>query len=250
MNILFAHRFNHLENNINAFSFSTSIKRFKSEDSYLDYLYRFMWYLPEQDMIIYDPSLYQYEPKTELRDGQTKEGAYDSDFSYESSVTLDLSFSGKMRYFKTPKCLNPPKYSVTVCQITLNENAINLDQVYIQPQYDFITEKFPTKSCRGKYFIHPFQACDGSSEISEMNLPLYKCLNGLYVHYTVTCNGFDDCQDSSDEQYCYVYDEFDLLGENNLFKCENSHQVEYSLDFIVNFIQRIMILRDIISCIL
>ena len=76
-------------------------------------------------------------------------------------------------------------------------------------------ERPPTKTCPDGSLVLQFTRCPfpffepdtiGQSVDGRYNAQVrrFPCDNKYWVHYTVTCDGRDDCGDESDEQYCFL----------------------------------------------
>ncbi|KAK7483299.1 hypothetical protein BaRGS_00025466, partial [Batillaria attramentaria] len=59
-----------------------------------------------------------------------------------------------------------------------------------------------TKVCPDGSLVLTFHPCNSAEGWSERNLPLFPCKNGASVHYSLVCDGVDDCTDGSDGTMC------------------------------------------------
>ena len=77
------------------------------------------------------------------------------------------------------------------------------------PNATVISERFPTKACPDGSVVQVFHLCQWGQEDkirstgwSPGGLPLFQCRLGHAVHYSLVCDGKDDCADRSDELHC------------------------------------------------
>ena len=87
----------------------------------------------------------------------------------------------------------------------------------------------PLKDCNRKYFVLNFLPCDEKFQtvnaITESSNMMYECTNGLYVHFTFTCNGIDDCLDRSDEDLCFESHKAVEEHKDEIFHCAIKPQI-------------------------
>ena len=101
MAVLSKHRFEYRMSTKFVYHVAVSLKRFKTEDKYLNWWYKFMWWDYFNKIISYEPSLYQYEPELVFQaNNKNRFNYFDPHFSYDTSVVLKLLPSGKMRFTK------------------------------------------------------------------------------------------------------------------------------------------------------
>ena len=251
-NILSETRVDYVQSNRDLFSVRVGLSRFRTGDAYLDSMYRFMWWNSEYKTILYDPSLQQYEPEyeaVELNSQSIQERSlhfeydvYDPIFSYESKVTLELLPSGKMMLEKSfnpnikasrKLCetmkLCPPK-SWDVCVSMTDKRLHRNIKLKIAGSRKPWSNKLKVKNCGDRYVVQMFHSCKlgntksrrSEDDMSDLGIPLYRCTNGLRIHYTDTCNGWNDCLDNSDEDLCEVPDH---LINDSMYKCGDSQQM-------------------------
>ena len=80
-----------------------------------------------------------------------------------------------------------------------------------------------TKTCPDGSLVQTFQRCqlaDGEQgEWSSNGFSLFRCRYGPPVHYSLVCDGYDDCADGSDEVDCRTVTHPPL--RDNLFTCDS-----------------------------
>ena len=90
----------------------------------------------------------------------------------------------------------------------------------------------PVKKCSDGSFVPVFGHCARSFTEDVMDQPasqvgpkrrFFECLNERTVHYTLTCDGYDDCGDRSDEMGCILA--FHLSVSEQLFGCKESAEL-------------------------
>ena len=204
MNYLSTQRIDYFPNNEEIYSVHTSIKRVKTGDAFLDHLYRFMWWDASQRAILYDPSLLQYETFNEYievsKDILHWSNEFDVEFSYASLVQLILLPSGQMRFVKIPKLKEKTVFAAFVCSLVVNKTLLRTAKVQVPIVDSSPNFEFPAKKC-GLYFVQMFHECSRTSlsvsqQYSVSGVALFRCSNGFQVHYTLTCDGQDNCKDN------------------------------------------------------
>ena len=85
---------------------------------------------------------------------------------------------------------------------------------------------FSTRDCREGSVVQTFHRCpsgpqdeDSNSGWSPNNFPLFQCRLGSPIHYSLLCDGHDDCADKSDGQGCQKPQFSPLLDSS--FICRN-----------------------------
>ncbi|KAL8617697.1 hypothetical protein ACOMHN_039645 [Nucella lapillus] len=88
-------------------------------------------------------------------------------------------------------------------------------------------DQFSTKRCADGSVVQIFHQCQWqgnalSTAWSPNHFPLFYCQYGPPVHYSLLCDGLDDCADGSDERGCLL--PLTAKKEDSVYVCEN-HQV-------------------------
>ena len=186
-----------------------------------------MWAWKDEKRIVYDPSLPLYESDLYVyKDFIFKAEAA---FSYDASVTLNILQTNKMRFSKIFDVRNSIKLS-NFC-LFRNVAANNIITLSLKGTHPGKLEKkiATLQDCGGKFFVQNFHFCDieqlRSSKLSMSDLPLYTCSNGLQVHYSLTCDGYDNCLDNSDEVLCFVSQQALAESQQNIFRCSTKPQI-------------------------
>ena len=152
------------------------------------FLTRFMWWHYQSKRIVYDPSLYQYEPPIELFNhtgNRTGQGYwleasfhfFKGKFSYDSTVILEKFFSGKMAFVKTPHYSNQwgiDSEALDICESVVNKSMVRSVKLKIEGGIYSWTNKIRVKDCNGRYYVHSFHPCV-SRQSSLLEAGLYDC---------------------------------------------------------------------------
>ena len=202
------------------------LQRIRTDNPYLNYLYRFMWIDPQYKRIVYDYSLVQYGRKSvtplykqsdnvnvsfDYLRSQIRESSrsdYEYEFSYDSSVSFHFLPSGRHAFIENRD--NPgTNTALNICMSVINKTKERSIKLKITPKTTFMYSNVSLiKSCNGLYFVHIFHPCSRSTIFTQedvtSDLALFRCDNGWFVHYTVTCDGYDHCYDNSDEKQCHL----------------------------------------------
>ena len=175
----------------------------------LRHLYRFLWQWGDQGSPI------AYEQQKLQRSGTMADCAILDVFSVPillpvRCVLPDLIPQGYV-------CMRPkPNYTAP---------KLNLPGVSL-PRASYSPDMISTKECPDGSVVQTFHRChwgqqdeDSNSGWSPNNLPLFQCRFGPAVHYSLLCDGNDDCADRSDEMDCQ-HPQFTPLLDSS-FICRN-----------------------------
>ena len=182
----------------------------------------------------YDPSLAQYNlgifRYRKTRYSNLRPGYYDT----ESEVALQFLFNGKTRFMKIDDhWLEKTQTSFNFrreefCLLLRNESQLRSEPLTISNtnikeeasthhgnrwNVTMISSNIkdlglPLQDCEGRFYVFTFLPCPvtitRTTQLSQSGLFLYTCSNGNIVHYTLTCDGKNDCNDNSDETLCII----------------------------------------------
>ena len=195
------------------------VERMKTaSDTRLRHLYRFLWWWKPYKTVVYDPSLEQY-------------GAFSHDcaalhFSPSGHVSMRSLSCNEITTYKYLQVCH--KYNRNHTTRTYRDTKLRVSPATTLPG------KFSTKLCPGGFHVHPFHPCDEFSadagQLSSAGLPVFHCDNGAKLHYSLTCDGYDDCDDKSDEVRCDTakHRVRDSPLSGRFFVCEESLEIMVS----------------------
>ena len=193
------------------FAIFSNLQRMIHQYSGMGYLYRFLWWWKIHKIAWFDPFFPQlnklsqkcaliivYSPfNTSVM--PTYCGIYDVGGTDNVYFIMETLRTGKPKR-ENKLTLSPPRQKV---------------------------DKFPTATCNGSEQIHPFHPCRSQF---PSNIPLLRCDNGFHVHYTLTCDGYNDCGDNSDESGCESAKNRSIFGTDLgsiFFVCETTFEIIY-----------------------
>ena len=153
---------------------------------------------------------------------------------YDAAVSLDILPTGKIRFneIREKELSIRHDFCVEFNKTQMRVNKMSFTNLRAQS----IVEKAPLHDCGGKFFVHKFLPCDvrmvSTSVLSRAGVSLYLCDNGLQVHYSLACDGHDDCFDNSDEYLCLLNNHvMELTKVSGVrFKSTSSDETHYIHD--------------------
>ena len=171
------------------FSATIGIKKFKPSSVRLKHLYKYTW----QWGGLGGPLAYQQQ--TIQRDGPLLDCGMLSVFPSTRIIPIACVLPSKlpagyvcMRINPTHSKPNPPAVRAEFHKALLSP-----------------PENFRSKQCPDGSFVQTFHPCKWDDEVISTSVdkfPFFQCRFGPSVHYTLVCDGAEDCADGSDEIAC------------------------------------------------
>ncbi|KAK7500202.1 hypothetical protein BaRGS_00008425, partial [Batillaria attramentaria] len=187
------------------------VSKVRTHFSGLDHLYRFLWQWGEYDSE--PPRVIFGEPHSRLEKTASDCGVIRNTPSGPILVPVSCSENISSAYVCSELT---PVFEIVREKLQLR-----------QPQRK--PDKFPTKTCADGSFVHVFHACPSTVKVrfetEWKTKPLNKlyCANGNRVHYSLICDGHDDCGDSSDEEVCGVM--VGTVDRSMFFTCKKRPEI-------------------------
>ena len=168
------------------------IHKVKPVSRRLRHLYRFLWQWGDRGSLI----------------------AYEQEKLQRSGTMVDCAILNvSVRPFLQPlECVLPHTipHGYVCMRPNPNHSANKLQLSGVSfPRASASPDVFSIKECPDGSVVQTFHRCqwgpqdeDSNSGWSPNNLPLFKCRFGPAIHYSLLCDGKDDCADRSDELDC------------------------------------------------
>ncbi|KAK7466021.1 hypothetical protein BaRGS_00037422, partial [Batillaria attramentaria] len=182
------------------------LERVQNVTKGLGHLYRFLWRWTQAGM--------EFDgPHPHLTDS--------------SQTCAILTFTNKL---KSVDCLEQSLYGL-VCARRNSQYAEASGRKRLRLRFPSSGKfRVPVRTCSSDHVVQPFHPCSTTEHLNtapDSQIPLLPCKNGRRVHYTVTCDGFDDCGDMTDEENCKTLSS-DQLGSSSYMCTDQAELVDLS----------------------
>ena len=167
----------------------------KTENHFIDTFYRFAKWWPSYKVIAYDPALCPFH----IEENHIESNFYKDGKDYVRIELPTYMVNNGFTVNETSVKYTQESHNKHFCHKVKDKSQFRIQKLTIDGSKNKTINTLTFKDCDGKFYVHLFQSCEKTSDstsVSPRDLPLYRCTNDQYVHYTVICNGYSDCSDN------------------------------------------------------